>query len=96
VSTLSKEQLEQRAKSIDAAYANIVIPPIALEDLRIGAFYYTTTVERDHHGRVDEAATVRNEGARTFLVALEKRIERAKRRNDPAPMTAVSATAEAR
>jgi len=96
LSTLTKEQLDQRAKSIDAAYANIVIPPLALEDMRIGAFYYTTTAERDHEGRVDTAATVRNEGARMFLVALEKRIERAKRRNDPLPLTAVSPTAEAR
>lgn len=93
---LTAEQLAERAKSIDAAYAGIVIPPLALEDLRLGAFYYKTTVERDHQGRIDESASLRNEGARAFLVELEKRIERAKRRNDPVPSPAVSATAERR
>lgn len=88
------EQVLERVKDIDVAYANIVIPPLALEDLRIGAFYYTTTVARDGNARIDEAATLRNEGARAFLVSLEARVKRAKERavKDPAP--AVSATAE--
>ena len=89
-----EQERRQRTADLDRAYAGIEIPPLALADLRASAFYSRSTVERDSTGRIDNSATLRNEGARAFLVSLEQRIERAKKAHEEPTTHAVSATAE--
>lgn len=89
----AQDKLVQRAKDVDAAYASIVFPPLALEDIERGAFMHTTTMTAPA-GAYDPIACAFNEGKRAFWLQLEQRIERAKRRHDETQTTAVSATAE--
>lgn len=92
---IARTELErrQRANALEAAYAGIVIPEPALEDLRRSAFYQTTTAFSGTNG-IDPYHTLLREGARMFLVELEKRMDKARRPRPEPPTTAVSPTAE--
>ena len=46
-------------------------------DLQASGFVWRTTVATDADGRIDMAATLRNEGARAFVLAIRAQMEKA-------------------
>lgn len=77
-----RDEQERRAQAqrvLYQAYALVfstVEGQQVLADLRRSAFYERTTVERDALRRVDVEATLRNEGARAFVLGVEANIRK--------------------
>lgn len=96
MSAMTKEQAAQHAKEVAAAYAGIVIPPLALADIEREANVHTSTTRNVPGGPLDSYETFFEEGKRTLWLYITQKMDRATRRPDDTPTTAVSTTAEPR